>query len=183
MTIVIIFSALFGFLIIHLIVDHINTKRRWHWIPVTKLDGAVPLWPAAIVPYFLLFPLTLVILIYLCLNSEIAYLSRVATHLWSMVAVAFVIYLSVPTRVVRVLPQSDSNWYGLYCFWYKHIPPHNAFPSLHVAFPVFFALHAQTFWPWLIVALAVASVLLTKAHYLIDILAGLLVGWLFYAIE
>jgi membrane-associated phospholipid phosphatase len=60
----------------------------------------------------------------------------------------------------------------------------NCFPSMHVSVATLTALHTARNLPWnpavpaVFVLLICASCILTKQHYLIDLPAGLVVGWL-----
>jgi membrane-associated phospholipid phosphatase len=66
-------------------------------------------------------------------------------------------------------------------FWMDH--PYNLFPSMHLAasfFAAFYCLSRGRIIGWTAMAMAVivaVSVVLLKQHYIMDVVAGFLVGW------
>ena len=97
---------------------------------------------------------------------------------------AYLFYILFQNSVQRPEIISQTFYDALYLFINQQVPPYNAFPSLHVAVSAiicygFYLLKVKftkliTMWTILIVI----STVLTKQHYFLDILGGLLLAFL-----
>jgi len=82
------------------------------------------------------------------------------------------------------------NGFAVWClrFLYELDPPYNCFPSLHVAHSFVSALTCYRVNRGVGIAGAICAVLVgistlfTKQHYILDVIAGILLAWAAYAI-
>jgi membrane-associated phospholipid phosphatase len=148
--------------------------------PAIALDGWIPLQPGWMVVYgsiwvFMLLPFAVVREDGLIIRMLLAYLT--------VVSVSYAGFLAWPTLAPRPaeVPAGGFLAWALR-FNYAFDPPRNCFPSLHVAwaFVTAFACHRvhrgvgrfATGWA----ALIGISTLFTKQHYVVDVIAGVLLA-------
>ncbi len=153
----------------------------------SALDRKIEFAPAAAAPYLTyVFLLPLLVLLARALPG----FARVFTATVGCALVNLMLYLAVPTRLAA-RPAAPA---GTLLAFIQHIdPPFCAMPSGHVSVPVAMALAAQLVarpagrsharrWRWLAAlfsswtAVLAASALLTKQHYLVDVLSGAALG-------
>lgn len=155
--------------------------------PVLWIDRAVPLRPEWIYIYAMIF-------LFACLPALVVadrrLVRRMALAYVSVQLVSYVIFLAFPVQMIlqpRELPATSFATWGLrLAYWLDQ--PSNAFPSLHVGISLLAALCS---WKadrlvggiGLVVALLIAaSTMLVKQHYFVDVVSGLLLGGLGYAV-
>jgi membrane-associated phospholipid phosphatase len=150
----------------------------------TPLDARIPFLPPAEFVYvsvFLFLFLPVVQVRDLCVFRRAA----IAFSVSNLLAIA--IFWAFPVRMVRPegFPlETFPAWGVALNYWLD--PPYNGFPSLHVSnavFAGFLALRLDRPVGGVALGLAGAisvSTLLVKQHYLADVLAGALTGWLAY---
>lgn len=156
-------------------------------VPEIALDRLVPLQPAWALVYGALY-LFLIILPVLVVRQDALIRRTVAAYLfvWIAAYVGFVVYPTVAPRPEEVLGEGFAAW-GLR-FLYAADPPYNCFPSLHVAHSFVSALacyrvHRELGKGAVVGAsLVAASTLFSKQHYVLDVVAGTLLGALAYAL-
>jgi membrane-associated phospholipid phosphatase len=156
---------------------HKTDFKNW----ALAFESAIPFMPQMVFPYlsvyiFVLLPFLLVAETSLYFYSALAY--AIVTLIGSGIHITF------PSRVTRV---EDFNPHGISLKtlrWYQNLcKPYDNFPSTHVAFSILVVGIAYlssgltlalifAFWA-LLIAL---STLLTKQHYLLDILSGFVLG-------
>jgi PAP2 superfamily len=153
-----------------------STHRPAAWL-VTRWDSSIPLVPSAI-----WFYLSWYMAPWLLLAAPRQEFRRVSVA----IALAFVVcnlcYLAFPVSVERSAVLGSGLSESALRMLYQHDPPWNTFPSFHAAvcailfgssFPGGFSRQGMQVW---MSAVCLACVL-TKQHYMLDILAGLLVGF------
>ncbi len=151
----------------------------------TPLDRAIPLLPAAIFAYSMVYSSSLYPLF--AIRSGRLFL-RVAKANAALLALSFAIYLAFPVTAVDLRADVSGLDVTRFAQWgvrttYAVDPPTNCFPSLHLAFATLSMLcagSARPLWGWvalpLVVGIAV-SILTMKQHFIADGVAGVLLAW------
>jgi len=150
-------------------------------IPDTAVDRAIPFIPAFVVPYFTYYVLLLVPLFVIHDSQElrdaafgyglIVFTSCIAFFFWPTA-----ISTSFTDPLIRGLLAIDR--------------PRNACPSLHASLSLFCALCTQRniqsriaqYGIWIWTVLVIGSTLLTKRYAVVDIVAGVIFGWIVYRV-
>jgi len=156
-------------------------------VPELALDRAVPLQPVWALVYGALY-LWLILLPVFVVRQEEQIRRTVLAYLtvWIAAYVCFLTYPTVAPRPAEVLGEGFAVW-GLR-FLYGADPPYNCFPSLHVAHSFVSAL---TSWrvhrgvrivATLCASLVGLSTLYTKQHYVLDVIAGIVLASVAYAV-
>lgn len=154
-------------------------------MPELALDRLVPLWPVWALIYGAVYAFLIILPVFVVRQQEhirrtvLAYLA-----VWIAAYVCFVVYPTAAPRPAEVTGEGFAVW-GLR-FLYSSDPPYNCFPSLHVAHSFVSALasyrvHRGVGRAATVCAFLVGlSTLFTKQHYIADVLAGIglaLVAW------
>jgi membrane-associated phospholipid phosphatase len=153
-------------------------------IPV--LDDLVPLWPAWVVPYLLSLVWWTACFLWAAWKMEGRLYRALACGAVVTVLASYVVYLVLPTYVVRPSLEGSGWTADLLRLVYTNDRIYNAFPSGHTYNAVLIALfwsRWQPRWRWLWGATAmitVLSALLTGQHQLLDPLGGMLFAWTGY---
>ena len=155
--------------------------------PELALDHLLPLIPTWALVYGALY-LFLIVLPVLVVQQEEMIRSTVWAYLtvWTVSYTCFLLYPTFAPRPDKVMGNSFAVW-GLK-FLYGADPPYNCFPSLHVAHSFVSALACYRVHRTLgLVAMSCASLvaistLLTKQHYVADVVAGIFLAWVVYAV-
>lgn len=155
--------------------------------PELALDRLLPLMPVWALVYGALYGFLIVLPVFVIQQEELirrtvwAYLT-----VWIVAYAIFLLYPTVASRGDTVEGSGFAAW-GLR-FLYQADPPYNCFPSLHVAHSFVSALacwrvHRTLGAIALTCAVLVAlSTLLTKQHYIADIVAGMFLAFAAYAL-
>ena len=156
-------------------------------VPELPLDRRVPLQPAWALVYGTLYLFLILLPVFVVRQEEhirrtvLAYLT-----VWLAAYACFLLYPTMAPRPAKVVGEGFIVW-GLR-FLYQSDPPYNCFPSLHVAHSFVSAL---TCWrvhrglgiaATLSAALVGLSTLFTKQHYILDVLAGMLLAFAAYVV-
>ena len=155
--------------------------------PELGLDRLLPLTPTWALVYGALY-LFLIVLPVVVVQQEEMIRRTVWTYLtvWTVSYICFLFYPTFAPRPDKVMGTGFAVW-GLR-FLYDADPPYNCFPSLHVAHSFVSALACYRVHRTLgLVALSCASLvalstLFTKQHYVADVIAGISLAWVAYAI-
>lgn len=155
--------------------------------PALAIDRMLPLRPAWAFVYGTLY-LFLIVLPVLVVRQQEQIRRTVWAYLlvWITAYVCFLAYPTVAPRPAKVMGEGFIVW-GLR-FLYAADPPHNCFPSLHVAHSFVSALtcyrvHRALGGAAVVSAALVAlSTLFAKQHYVVDVVAGTLLAWVAYAL-
>jgi len=159
--------------------------RRVH-IPAVSLDRLLPLMPTWGLVYGALYLVLIALPIFIVredLHIRRLFLAYVAV--WLTAYACFLLYPTAAPRPPKIDEGGFVAW-GLQ-FLYSADPPYNCFPSLHVAHSVVSALvcyrvHRRVgVMAILCASLVAVSTLFTKQHYVLDVVAGVLLGCLAHA--
>ena len=153
---------------------------------ILPADYLIPLVPPAIVPYLLGNLLFVALPIWAARNvMEIEFETYVISILLAT-AVAYATYLVFPTFVTRPEIVSQDFLSRAIAMLYEVDQLHNAAPSGHTFYTLLSFLYLRRwkrrFQPvWLILTILIlASTLLTRQHYVLDVVCGLALGIVAY---
>ena len=178
--------ALVALVPLYIFIPHLPFPRTPH-APAIALDRVIPLQPVWALIYGALYLFLILLPIFVVRQEEhirrtvYAYLT-----IWLTAYVFFVFYPTIAPRPEEVMGEGFAI-VGLR-FLYDSDPPYNCFPSLHVAHSFVSALtcyrlHRGVGMAAMISATLVAiSTLFTKQHYVLDVIAGVLLAYAAYAI-
>jgi membrane-associated phospholipid phosphatase len=149
--------------------------------PRLPLDERIPVVPAWSLVYGMLY-LFLILLPVVVIQQEELIRRTVRAYLgvWIVAYACFLLFPTVAPRPEEVPGAGFAAW-GLR-FLYDADPPHNCFPSLHVAHSLVGALACQRVHPGLgrfalvCAGLVAVSVLFTRQHYVADVVFGVLLA-------
>jgi membrane-associated phospholipid phosphatase len=156
-------------------------------VPELALDRALPLQPAWAIVYGVLYLFLIVLPVFVVRQEE--HIRRTVFAYVTIWITAYVVFLTYPTiapRPAEVIGKGFAVW-GLR-FLYDADPPYNCFPSLHVAHSFVSALTCYRVHRGVGIAAAICaslvglSTLFTKQHYILDVIAGVLLAWIAYAV-
>ena len=164
-----------------------RAQARAPHTPALELDELIPLAPTWALIYGALYAFLIVLPVFVIQQPELirrtvwAYLT-----VWIAAYISFLLYPTVAPRPDTVTGTGFGVW-GLR-FLYDADPPYNCFPSLHVAHSFVSALACYRVNRTLgFVAITSASLvgistLFTKQHYVADVIGGILLAMIAYAI-
>ena len=159
--------------------------REFH-VPETALDRAIPLAPAWSVVYGSLFLVAVLPAFVVHRQELIQRTIKAFLFAWLFSYAVFVAYPTYTPRPEAVIQDGFFTW--VLVAIYSTDVEYNCFPSLHVA-QAFLAAFAcdrvhrgvgKVAFVW--AALVALSTLLTKQHYVLDVVAGTALAWVGYAI-
>jgi len=169
----------------YLFIAELARERTLH-VPELAWDRVVPLEPTWALVYGSLY-LFLILLPVFVVRQEDQIRRTVLAYLmvWMVAYVCFLVYPTAAPRPAKVIGEGFVVW-GLR-FLYSSDPPYNCFPSLHVAHSFVSALTCYRVHRGVGIAAALCasligvSTLYTKQHYVIDVIAGMLLASVAYA--
>lgn len=151
------------------------------YAPELPLDRLLPLVPASAVIYGALYAFLIALPVLVIQTRELVHRTvRAYLAVWITAYVCFWLYPTAAPRPEQVIGGGYATW-GLR-FLYDADPPFNCFPSLHVAHSFVSALACRRVHRSLglvatgFAALVAISTLLTKQHYVLDVVAGTLMA-------
>ena len=157
------------------------------YAPVMALDRLLPLAPMWALVYGALYAFLIVLPVFVVQQDELIRRTVWAyVAVWTVAYLGFLLYPTVAPRSDTVVGDGFAVW-GLR-FLYDADPPYNCFPSIHVAHSFVSALACYRVHRTLgVVALTCASLvaistLLTKQHYVADLIAGILLALAAYGV-
>jgi membrane-associated phospholipid phosphatase len=160
-------------------------RGRTLHVPALAVDRMVPLQPNWALLYGAMYLFLIALPIFVVRQPEhirrtvLAYLT-----IWVIAYVCFLVYPTIGPRPTKVIGTGFGVW-GLRLL-YAADPSYNCFPSLHVAHSFVSAftcyrVHRKVGLGAMFAALFVAlSTLFTKQHYVLDVIAGILLAGLAY---
>lgn len=169
--------ALMALVPVYLVIAN-RAQRGVVYAPELAFDRALPLVPAWALVYGLFYLYLIVLPVFVVRDvphvrrTFFAYLA-----VWISAYIVFLVYPTVAPRPAVVAGDGFAVW-GLR-FLYGADPPYNCFPSLHVAHSFVSAftcrrVHRGVGRAALVCAALVAmSTMLTKQHYVVDVIAGI----------
>lgn len=170
----------------YVFIPNLIPGRTMH-IPEVAWDRLVPLQPIWAVIYGALYLCLILLPVFIVRTKELLRRTVLAyLMVWITAYIVFLVYPTAAPRPAQLIGDGFAVW-GLR-FLYDADPPYNCFPSLHVAhsFVSAFACYRvhRTVGITAILAAAVVGVstLFTKQHYILDVLAGVLLAAVAYAL-
>lgn len=163
-----------------------QTRRKRRRL-LTRFDEMIPYRPGWVWIYSVLYYPVIVLTIFTMSDTR-QFIYIVASYL-ALLAFQMVFFLYFPVeapREWRARPRGDSLSGRLLRQVWKYDSSDNCFPSMHVSVAVLTALHiganAPALSPWIFAfpILIALSALYTKQHYLADLPAGAILGWLVF---
>ncbi|MBI5798283.1 phosphatase PAP2 family protein [Candidatus Woesearchaeota archaeon] len=141
----------------------------------SSFDDLFPL-----IPFFVIIYISAYALFFLPLFFEQEFKPYVF-GLLSLAGITLLIFTIFPGIITR--PQLGTDIFSKILAWIYSIDnPHNLFPSSHVSLSFFSACIMNNKWIYFWFALIAISTLLIKQHYIVDVIGGIAVGGLAYAI-
>jgi membrane-associated phospholipid phosphatase len=150
--------------------------------PKLPID-VIPVYPVWVVPYYLCYPFWLGCIIWVLLKLEDREFRAFFAAALLTVGIGNLTFLLFPTYVnLPTVPGND-----IFAVLLRMVQvaggTHAALPSAHnyltmLFCATFFHLYPKYRWLWIAIVLTVAaSTLFTGQHYILDVVAGLLLGW------
>ena len=178
---------LFALVPFYILIPELFPPRSRH-VPELALDRALPLVPSWALVYGALYLFLILLPIVVVRQDE---LIRRTVYAYLLIWITsyvffFVVYPTAAPRPDRVSGEGFAVW-GLRAL-YSSDPPYNCFPSLHVAHSFVSALacsrvHGRLGTIAVVSATLVAlSTLLTKQHYVLDVVAGGVLAFVAYGL-
>lgn len=163
----------------------LNKPRGSAHILETTVDDWIPLIPAFVFPYISLYAL-LAVSLWRFGKADMRVFKLAALAVFVDLALSFLIYLFFQTKIERPVITGSDISSDVLRWVYSIDEPFNAFPSLHTSLSVLCALlwrkAGSSIWPIISVwaVLIVASTVLVKQHYIVDVFGGMAVAILSY---
>ena len=163
----------------------LNKPRESPHFLETAMDGWIPLVPGFVFPYISLY-LLLVLSVWRFLKVDMKVFSLAALAVCIDLVVSYIFYIAFQTRIERPIVLGSDIPSDILRWIYSIDEPYNAFPSLHTSSAALCTLLwrkvGSRFWPVIMLwaVFIVASTVLTKQHYFVDILGGIAVAALSY---
>ncbi len=164
-------------LLIYVPLNRLNINDNFILMP---LDDVIPFIPYFIIPYLFFYPFSILMFYVATVKNKLNLLVPV----WVItLSISYIIYLTYPTAIQRLEVNGNDIFLGLLQFYYSVANPYNVLPSLHAAL-MFATSHFYYYadgqngkraLPLFI--LIIISPVFLKLHYTIDILGGILVGY------
>jgi membrane-associated phospholipid phosphatase len=145
-----------------------------------------PLWVVWVIPYILCYSLWGTALVWLIWKADNDTFHTAIAALFFTCSLGVSIFILFPTYVVQPELQGSDLLTNLLRSVQIAGGDHDALPSAHIYMTVLLALiyrdwYPRRKWLWFVIVLVVSlSTLFTKQHYVADVLAGYLTGWLGY---
>lgn len=150
-------------------------------VPAIGLDDAIPFMPAWSLIYGALYAFVILLPVFVVREDDhIRRTLRAYFAVWITAYLCFLVYPTVAPRPESVRVQGFGEW-GV-SLLYGMDPPYNCFPSLHVAHSFISALTCVRVHRGVGIAatigasLVALSTLFTKQHYVLDVVAGVLMA-------
>lgn len=143
-----------------------------------------PLWMPWVIPYILCYPLWAAAIAWLVWKTNEGQFRAAVAGLFFTFTLGVSIYLLFPTYIIQPELAGDDLLTDILRFLQTAGGDHDALPSAHIYMTVVLALfyndwHPRLKWLWLGIVVTVSfSTLFTQQHYIADVLAGYLTGWL-----
>ena len=152
------------------------------------IDQNLPLYPPAIIPYLFGSALFVGLPIWAAAKVRRGEFEAFTISILLGTVISYVVYLSFPTFVTRPDITSSDIFSRAIVTLYETDKAYNAAPSGHALYTTLAFLYLLRWKPnaritWLISALLILiSTLLTRQHHILDLLAGVALGIITYAI-
>jgi membrane-associated phospholipid phosphatase len=175
------------FMAMHFTTNYLSKLRNVQRCLALSIDKRLPFIPKLVYFYLFTYLFNTVCLFLMIYNRQMHDFLRAVRMMISVVVIGSIFYIIFPTVIRKPsLDEKNDISTSLVSAHNKHILPYNAFPSLHVAFSFITVLLAFEFdfslrYLYAVILLLIAfSALFTKEHYVVDIIAGIVLGLLIY---
>jgi membrane-associated phospholipid phosphatase len=164
----------------------INRLVTGGWALALPIDKYIPLYPPALIPYLVGSFLFFAFPVWASLYSKKHELEAYIISFLTATIISYIIYLTLPTFVIRPEVHSQDLFSKAISLLYQNDYPHNAAPSGHTFYTLISFLYIRVWNPKVqgisltIALLIIASTLLTKQHYILDVISGLILGFIAY---
>jgi len=154
-------------------------------IYIFPIENKIPYLPIFFPVYFLAIPLT-ILPIFIIKNNKL-FNKLVKAYLITTLITAIVLLL-YPIKLVRPLITETGIYHQIIQFFYNVIPAYSTMPSLHMSLMVLASLFIKKENKKLgniliiLTILIAISILLVKAHYLLDLIVGFILAMVIYEI-
>lgn len=172
---------------VYLFIPDLASGRTMH-VPALSFDYRIPQQPAWVLVYGSLYLFLILLPVFVVRREELirrtvyAYLT-----IWITAYVCFYLYPTAAPRADDVVPGEGFLVWALQSL-YSSDPPYNCLPSLHVAHSFVSALASGRVHRGLGIAATVGaffvglSTLFTRQHYILDVVTGIALAYVAYAI-
>lgn len=149
------------------------------------IDDLIPFWTAAAVPYLYWYFYVVFTGIVLFFYKKGKYYIRFTGSMTLAVFISAIIYIVFPTHVPRPVLEGNDIFTVIMRYVHTIDAPYNCFPSMHVFysficfwFLLYYRKNSLVFNLFNILSFAVscAATLLTKQHYVPDVIGGIAIG-------
>ena len=153
--------------------------------PILPID-IFPLWPVWVIPYVLCYPLWIAGFAWAVFKMSDRMFRAFALACLVTCSVSIAIFFIYPTYVPSVAINGNDLFTALLRFFHEGTGRYNALPSGHIYITALLAIFYSLWYPrykslwWFILVIVSLSTLYTAQHYILDIVAGLLVAVLGY---
>lgn len=161
-----------------------NARGHIHSLEM-PIDDRIPVLPAFVFPYLSIYAL-LALSIWRFLKAETRIFTIAALAIGLDLVLSYLVFLSYQTQVERPVILGSDISSDILRWVYSVDKPFNAFPSLHTSISTLLVLlwrkAGSRLQPIIALwaALIIASTLLTKQHYIADVLGGIAVALVSY---
>lgn len=149
----------------------------------TFIDDLIPLSTIFVVPYISYFVFLLFTWGYFIRSKKSLKMSQTLLGISIATILAYIFYFFFQNSIERPSIQSQNIFDTTYLWINSQVAEYNAFPSLHVAISTVCLLGYREIktkiyhWMMIWVLLIIVSTVLTKQHYFLDIVGGLILAW------
>jgi membrane-associated phospholipid phosphatase len=152
------------------------------------LDQYIPLYPPSIIPYLLGTLIFVGMPVWSAVNTKPGEFEDYAASVLLATAVSYIVYIVFPTYVNRPEITNKDIFSGAIAILYQTDQAYNAVPSGHAFYSTLSFLYLARWKPgyklvwlsfWIII---LASTLLTRQHNILDLVSGLVLAVVSYAI-
>lgn len=163
-----------------------TSERIYGGIEPKLFLDIVPVWPVWVVPYVLCYPLWLVSILWAMFKMDDRMFRSFILAFIITCAVSVSIFISVPTYVPQAEIAGSDIFSSILRYIHENWGRYNAIPSGHIYITALLAFFYIRWYPdqksfWIAILVIVSfSTLFTAQHYVVDILAGLLVAFVGY---
>lgn len=161
------------------------TEGKNTHILVLPFEDKIPFIPYFIIFYFSTY--VLAILPYFIVKDIVAYRNFILSFI-IIVFISSIVYLIYPVETIRPDFISDNVFLKMIAMLYTIAKPYNLFPSMHVSLSALAVIicfrYNKKLGHWLIFLLVmiIFSTLFVKQHYIVDLVAALVLAFLIYYI-
>jgi len=148
-----------------------------------------PVWSVWVVPYVLCYPLWFGGFAWAAFKMSDRMFRAFAVAFLVTCSVSIAIFFIFPTYVPSVTLNGSDIFTNLLRFFHEGTGRYNALPSGHIYITALLAFFYSVWYPrykplwWLILVIVSFSTLFTAQHYILDIVAGILVAALGYYVS